>query len=385
MELYFKKRRWKILLLLVATLIGAASLIYTNWLIKEMSLQERKSVELLAEATKQLVDLKQTNDQNMGFLLSVIEKNTNIPVIWISDDNTIIGDRNIKYTDKRKDLILQQELKKMKKNRDPIEIVLSEDNKQYFYYRDSNLLQNLRYFPLAQFGVIMLFISVSYLAFNSSRKAEQNQVWVGMSKETAHQLGTPISSLMAWVELLKMKDIDEKLIVEFEKDISKLEKITERFSKIGSAPELLTDDLKKVLKSTVSYLEKRSSQKVKFILDLDENTRYDVPHNAALFSWVIENLCKNAIDAMESDGVISLCLREKNKQLTLDVTDSGKGIPKSQFKTIFEPGFTTKKRGWGLGLSLAKRIIENYHKGEIFIKHSEAGKGTTFRIVLQKV
>ena len=384
MELYFKKRRWKILLLLVAMLIGAASLIYTNWLIGEMSLQERKSVELWAEATKLMIG-EQSNNQNLTFLLDIIVKNNTIPILWVSKDDQIIADRNIKYAEKRREIVLEQELKKMKRQKEPIEIVISEETTQYLYYRDSNLLQNLRYFPLAQFGVIMLFIVVSYLAFSSSRKAEQNQVWVGMSKETAHQLGTPISSLMAWVEILKMKEIDEKLVIEFEKDISRLEKITERFSKIGSAPELLTDDLKQVLKSTVSYLENRSSKKVKFILDLDENVHYDVPHNAALFSWVIENLCKNAIDAMESHGTISLHLKEKNKQLILDVADNGKGIPKSQFKTIFEPGYTTKKRGWGLGLSLAKRIIENYHKGKIFIKHSEVGKGTTFRIVLNKV
>jgi signal transduction histidine kinase len=383
LEHYFRKRRWKLLLLFVAMLIGAASLVYTNWLIGEMSLQERKSVELWAEATKLMIE-EQSGNQNLTFLLNIIENNNSIPILWVSKDDQIIADRNIKYAEKRKNLVLEQELQKMKRQKAPIEIVISEDTTQYLYYRDSKLLQNLRYFPLAQFGVIMLFIVVSYLAFSSSRKAEQNQVWVGMSKETAHQLGTPISSLMAWIEILKMKDIDKELIVEFEKDISRLEKITERFSKIGSAPELLTDDLKQVLKSTISYLENRSSKKVKFLLDLDENVRYDVPHNAALFSWVIENLCKNAIDAMESHGVISLHLKEKNKQLILDVSDNGKGIPKSQFKTIFEPGYTTKKRGWGLGLSLAKRIIENYHKGKIFIKHSEIGKGTTFRIIFQK-
>ena len=384
MELYFKKRRWKILLLLVAALIGITSLIYTNWLIREMSFQERKSVELWAEATKRLVDMEQTNNQDVTFLQNIIENNTSIPIILASEDDQIIADRNIQYNAKRKDLVLTEELKKMKGQKKPIEIVISEDTSQFLYYRNSNLLQNLRYFPLVQFAVIMLFISISYFAFSSSRKAEQNQVWVGMSKETAHQLGTPISSLMAWVELLKMKDLDKGLISEFEKDISRLEKITERFSKIGSAPELLTDDLKQVLKSTVSYLENRSSKKVKFILDFDENRRYDTPHNAALFSWVIENLCKNAIDAIESDGVISFHLTETNKQLLLDISDNGKGIPKSQFKTIFEPGYTTKKRGWGLGLSLAKRIIENYHRGKIFIKHSELGRGTTFRITLQK-
>ncbi|WP_159522100.1 sensor histidine kinase [Sunxiuqinia indica] len=382
MELYFKKRRWKILLLLAAMLIGAGSLIYTNWLVNQMSVQERKSVELWAEAMKRLVDNEHGANQDLTLLQGIIENNTSIPIIWTSANDDILGDRNIKYNEKRKNAVLQHELQKMKDQKDPIEIVLSENTVQYLYYRDSYLLQNLRYFPLAQFGVIMLFITVSYFAFSSSRKAEQNQVWVGMSKETAHQLGTPISSLMAWIEILKMKDIDETTISEIEKDVSRLEKITERFSKIGSRPELLTDDLKKVLSSSVNYLETRCSQRVKFILDMDENTYYDVPHNAALFSWVIENLCKNAIDAIDSHGVISLHLIKKNSSVVLDISDNGKGISKSQFKTIFEPGYTTKKRGWGLGLSLAKRIIENYHKGKIFIKHSEIGKGTTFRIVL---
>lgn len=383
MELYFKKRRWKILLLLAAVLIGAGSLLYTNWLIGQMSIQERKSVELWAEAMKRLVDTENGGNQDLTFLQAIMEDNTTIPIIYIDEDGTVLGDRNISYTDKRKAVVLQHELEKMRSQKAPIEIVLSEDVSQYLYYRDSNLLQNLRYFPLAQFGVIMLFISVSYFAFSASRKAEQNQVWVGMSKETAHQLGTPISSLMAWIEILKMKNMDENMIEEIQKDVSRLEKITERFSKIGSAPELITDDLKQVLQSTVSYLENRSSKKVRFELELDEKIRYDVPHNAALFSWVIENLCKNAIDAIESDGVIKLQLTKKNEQLMLDISDNGKGIPKSQFKNIFEPGYTTKKRGWGLGLSLAKRIIENYHQGKIFIKHSEISKGTTFRIILR--
>ncbi|MGQ7869050.1 sensor histidine kinase [Sunxiuqinia sp. sy24] len=382
MELYFKKRRWKILLLLTAMLIGASSLIYTNWLIGQMSKQERKSVELWAEAMKRLVDVGSGSNQDLTFLQDIMENNTTIPIIWIAEDGSIMGDRNIAYAEKRKSTVLQHELEKMKGQKAPIEIILSEDVTQYLYYRDSNLLQNLRYFPLAQFGVIMLFITVSYFAFSSSRKAEQNQVWVGMSKETAHQLGTPISSLMAWVELLKMKHVDGDLISEIEKDVTRLEKITERFSKIGSAPELQMGDLKHVLQTTVSYLENRSSKKVRFLLELDEQTHYDVPYNAALFSWVIENLCRNAVDAIESDGIIRLHLSKDSKQITLDVSDDGKGIPKSQYKSIFEPGYTTKKRGWGLGLSLAKRIIENYHQGKIFLKHSEMGKGTTFRIVL---
>lgn len=380
MEVYFKKRRWKILLMLSAILIGSISLFYTNWLVKKMSEEERKSVALWAEATKQLVH----SDKDLSFPLFVIQNNSSIPIILTDSLNNVIVHNNITYNEKNKTQVLSRELEKMKDHTPPMEIIISETETQYLYYRESILLQNLRYFPLVQFTVIMLFIGVSYFAFSSSRKAEQNQVWVGMSKETAHQLGTPISSLLAWIELLKMQNVKEEIVSEFEKDINRLEKITERFSKIGSAPELLTDDLRNVILSTVNYLESRSSKKVQFILDFGNDHHYFAPHNAALFSWVIENLCKNAIDALDNKGTIGLHLFEKNEQIILDVSDSGKGIPKSQFKTIFEPGFTTKKRGWGLGLSLAKRIIENYHKGKIFIKQSEPGRGTTFRIILPR-
>ena len=384
LELYLKRRRWKFFLLLVATLIGAASLYYTNWLVEKVSFEERKSVALWAEATKRLAQPEHESTGDMDFLLHILENNTNIPIILADSLHQIIEFSNIKHTEKRKEQVLQRQLKKMMREHEPIEIFVSSEEKQYIYYRDSTILQNLKYFPLAQFGVISLFILVSYLAFSSSKKAEQNRVWVGMSKETAHQLGTPISSLMAWIELLKMQEIKPELIQEFEKDITRLEKITERFSKIGSTPELVNEDLKQVIVSTLSYLESRTSKRVKFRTEMDEKQSYVVPHNPALFSWVIENLYKNAIDAIENDGVISLHLYNQHNQIIMDISDTGKGIPKSQFKTIFEPGFTSKKRGWGLGLSLARRIIENYHSGKIFIKHSELGKGTTFRVALRK-
>ena len=294
-------------------------------------------------------------------------------------------DANIKYTPARKKAVLQREFKKMQKHGPPIEINLGGGEKQYLYFRESYLLRNLRYFPVVQMVVIFLFIGLAYFAFSASRKAEQNQVWVGMSKETAHQLGTPISALMAWTEILKMKDIDTTLIEEFEKDIQRLEKITERFSKIGSAPELLRTNVVEVLTSTISYLKSRFSNKVVFEKTYDENSDFQVPLNAALFSWVIENLCKNAIDAMENNkGKITISISEKEDQLRIDISDTGKGIPKKYYKTIFRPGYSTKKRGWGLGLSLAKRIIEIYHNGKIFIKQSEINKGSTFRIILKK-
>ncbi len=259
-----------------------------------------------------------------------------------------------------------------------------QDLTWYVYFRESTLLRNLHIYPFIQLFVIVIFIIIAYFAFAASQRAEQNQVWVGMSKETAHQLGTPISSLMAWIELLRLQNVDENLVKEFEKDTQRLEKITERFSKIGAKPELLLTNVAEVLSSTVAYLKTRSSSKIKFETSFAETDVIEVPLNAALFSWVIENLCKNAIDAIDNHGTISILLKEKDNQVYIDITDTGKGIHKSQFKTIFQPGFSTKRRGWGLGLSLAKRIIENYHSGKIFIKWSEIGKGTTFRIILNK-
>lgn len=384
MDSYFKKRRWKILLLLLAVIIGIGSFFYTNWLVKSMAKEERKSVQLWAEATQKLASYDINSNQDITFLLDIINRNTTIPII-ITDSLDQIGvNRNISFSEEKKDKILMSELRKMKEENEPIIITVSETETQYLYYRDSVLLENLKYYPVIQFGVIFLFILVAYLAFSSSRNAEQNQVWVGMSKETAHQLGTPISSLMAWVELLKMQNIDEKLIQEFEKDTQRLEKITERFSKIGSVPELIRTDVAETIRLTVEYLKTRSSGKVIFILDFDPQKKYEVPLNASLFSWVIENLCKNAIDAMNNNGTIQVSISEKADQIFIEVSDTGKGISKAYFKTVFQPGFTTKKRGWGLGLSLAKRIVENYHKGKIFLKQSEINKGTTFRIVLNK-
>lgn len=386
MDFYNKKRRWKILLLLLAIVIGAGAFFYTNWLIKNMATEERKSVELWAEATQKLAGTDISSNQDITFLNNIIVRNTTIPIIITDSLDHILdnGFRNIKFNDKNKDRILASELEKMIEQNEPIVITISEHEKQYLHYRDSILLQNLKFYPIVQFGVIFLFILIAYLAFSSSRKAEQNQVWVGMSKETAHQLGTPISSLMAWVELLKMQNIDEKLVQEFEKDTQRLQKITERFSKIGSVPELILTDVGEAIRSTVEYLKTRSSGKVKFVLDFDHEIKYRVPLNTALFSWVIENLCKNAIDAMNNAGTIQISITEKADQLLIDVADTGKGISKAHFKTVFQPGFTTKKRGWGLGLSLAKRIVENYHKGKIFLKQSEINKGTTFRIILNK-
>ena len=394
MDIYLKRKRGKIVLLVVAVIIGVGSLLYTNWLTEKMAQEERKKVELWAEATKRFVDsgnisgtsaeFQNLNSAYLTFINEILEQNTTIPIIVVNPDGSFNNDANISYKDERREQVLTNELEKMKNYSDPIPIKLSEETTQYLYFRESNILRNLRYYPLVQLVVIVIFILVAYFAFNASRQAEQNQVWVGMSKETAHQLGTPISSLMAWIELLKLQGVDEELVKEFEKDTQRLEKITERFSKIGSKPELLQQNLVEVLISTISYLKTRSSDKVRFETSFNENDFVVAPLNTALFSWVIENLCKNAIDAMDNNGTITINLKEKESAINIDISDTGKGIHKSQHKTVFNPGYSTKKRGWGLGLSLAKRIIENYHSGKIFIKSSEIGKGTTFRIMLNK-
>lgn len=384
MELYQRNRRWKLLLVFVAIFIGFASVLYTNWLAHKMAEEEHRSVALWAEATRRLSSPIDTPDDNISFLSHIVESNTDIPIILTDSVLNILASANIEFQEERKAQTLQAELQKMISEKEPIKIILSETETQYIYYRDSKTLQNLKYFPLIQISVIALFIIVAYFIFNSSRKAEQNQLWVSMSKETAHQLGTPISSLMAWIELLKTQNINPELVTEFEKDINRLEKITERFSKIGSKPELIPEDLRKTIVATVTYLQTRTSQKVQFDMQFPHDKNFNTPHSPALISWVIENLCKNAIDAMSNSGKITLSLQNDDKYIYFDVADNGKGIAKTQFKSIFNPGFTTKKRGWGLGLSLAKRIIEIYHQGKIFIKQSEIGKGTTFRIILRK-
>ncbi len=384
MDIYLKKRRWKILLFLTAVIIGVVSLSYTNWLTDKLSVEERKKVELWAEATKRLASENMFSELDISLIEMISNQNTSIPLIVTSETDSIIIHANIKFKEARKEEILARELRKMKLQNPPIEIYISDLSKQFLFYRESYLLRNLRMFPVVQLIVIFLFIGVAYLAFSASRRAEQNQVWVGMSKETAHQLGTPISSLMAWIELLKIQNSDQTLVGELEKDIQRLEKITERFSKIGSLPELLMTDITRVIQSTVEYLKRRSSGKIKYEIVTDNLIIREIPLNESLFSWVIENLCKNAIDAMNGEGTITLTLKNRENNVILDLSDTGKGLHKSQFKTIFQPGYSTKKRGWGLGLSLAKRIVENYHKGKIFIRDSEINKGTTFRIILHQ-
>ncbi len=393
MDIYIKRRRWKILLLIIAIVIGVGSLLYTNWLTHKIELEERNKIELWAKATESLIDasieetsaeMSNLESRYLNYLNLVIAQNNTIPIIILNADGTFNLDANISYKADNKEIILTRELEKMKTFAEPIPIIIDENETQLLYHRESSILRNLKLYPVVQLMVILVFITISYFAFMATNRAEQNQVWVGMSKETAHQLGTPISSLMAWIELLKLKNVDENILSELEQDTQRLERITERFSKIGSKPELLPSNLIEVLSSSVDYLKRRSSPKVKFILDYDTNAHIEAPLNAALFTWVIENLCKNAIDAMGNRGTITIHIIEKEEQVYIDINDTGVGVVKSNYKTVFQPGYSTKKRGWGLGLSLAKRIIEMYHSGKIYIKSSELGKGTTFRIILNK-
>jgi len=385
MDIYFKKRRWKQLILIFAVLIGIGSLMYTNDLVKQSSEEERIKIERWADAIKIIADNKKHETEIYNFLTHITEANNTTPIILIEENGDINLDRNIKYTPKNRDKVLAKELAKMKAKQEPIVIHLVDDVYQYLYYKESSFLVKLRFYPIIQLIITIIFILIAYVSFSSARKSEQNLVWIGMAKETAHQLGTPISSLIAWIELLKEENLDPKIISELEKDAERLEKITERFSKIGSVPELYNENLYSVLSTTFGYLQPRVSKKIEFVFNYTQSNELYIPLSPSLFTWVIENLVRNAVDAIENNtGKIIVDVIEKEKEVTIDITDNGKGIPKSKFRTIFQPGYTTKKRGWGLGLSLSKRIIEIYHNGKIFIRNSEPHKATTFRIILKK-
>jgi two-component system, sporulation sensor kinase D len=382
-NIYRHKTLWKLALILFAVIIGLLSLFYTQSLVKKLKEEERKKVELWAEATRQFINSPDST-QNLVFLAKIIEENNTVPVIWTDATDNIISVKNFDSVKVRDTKYLLSRLNRMKEKTEPIIIDLGGGDIQKIYYRDSIILTRLTWYPYVQLSVIVLFILVSYLAFSSSRKAEQNQVWVGMSKETAHQLGTPTSSLAAWVEILQLKHPEVTIAEEMGRDVSRLEKVTERFSKIGSRPDLTSENIIVIVHQAVEYLKSRSSSKVTFTVTPPPETSIFIAVNVALFSWVIENVCKNAIDATEGDGKIEIQVSETDEGAIIDITDNGKGIPKSAHKKIFRPGYTTKKMGWGLGLSLSKRIIEEYHNGKIFVKQSEPNMGTCIRIVMKK-
>jgi len=376
------KTHWKLFLLLFAVLTGMSSLIYTNNLVGRLKAEERKNIELWAEATRLIAISDSSLD--VEFLFSIIDNNNTVPVILTDESELIIGHKNFNPEKTGNPDYLKRVLSKIKEKNKPIIINLENGHYNLIYYKDSIILTMLMYYPYIQLAIIILFITVSYLAFSSSRKADQNQVWVSMSKETAHQLGTPTSSLAGWIEILQQRHPEISITDELARDVQRLEKVTERFSRIGSKPALSSENLVPILSRTIEYLKYRSSSKVRFITEYDPEREILIPLNSALFEWVIENVTKNAIDAMEGNGEIIVHLTENENHAMIDISDTGKGIPKSAFKKIFSPGFSTKQRGWGMGLSLAKRIIEDYHNGKIFVRYSEVGRGSCIRIVMNK-
>ena len=382
MQWYKSFNKVKYLLIAVAAIIAAASLIVSHSLTADLKKEELNKMQLFAEAMRSLNSADENTDLNL--VLAVIGGNEIIPVVVLDSKGAITNSRNIDIPEGKDSLsVLLKKVAQMRADNRIIRIDMGDEDYLEVCYDDSLLLTRLAYYPYIQLLVVLLFFVVCMLAIISSKRAEQNRVWVGLSKETAHQLGTPISSLMAWSEVLREKYPDDALLPEMDKDVARLQTVAERFSKIGSKPEPTSDDLLRVLDGVVDYFRRRSSNKVQFVCEYPKRP-LTVRMNVPLIEWVFENLCKNAIDAMNGEGTIKFVVTHDYNNAYIEVSDTGKGIAKSQFKTVFEPGFTTKKRGWGLGLSLAKRIMEQYHKGRIYVKGSELGKGTTFRVELRK-
>jgi signal transduction histidine kinase len=398
--LYDQKSRIKLLVLLLALLIAGATVVYTNILVQRLSEREQQQIDLYAKTLRYLINTEDT--KNLQFLQEqIIEANNTIPVI-LTDGENINDARNLglgaNLSEADSVRRMNAVLLEMQKRHPPIVIELAGGTRNYVFYQDSRLLRQLRTYPLVQLGVIGSLAVMAYISFSYSRRAEQNRVWVGLAKETAHQLGTPLSSLVGWQSYLRESERfhDEPIVEELGKDIKRLEIITERFSNIGSVPVLKAENLYHTTRNAIAYLEARVSRKVKFSIETELPLDTPACINVPLFDWVVENICKNAVDAMDGRGSITLRLcrvrprrrwwkrRVSPPQVAIDITDTGKGIPKNKLENIFLPGYTTKKRGWGLGLALARRIIENYHQGRLYVKSSEVGKGTTFRLVLNQ-
>ena len=370
----------KIALVVAAVIIAAASLVVSHILVRDLAIEERNRMEVWAEAMRSLSTAEENTDLNL--VLKVINENNTIPVIVTDDQGNVQTFRNVEidassYEDSM--AVAAQMAEKMRASGRDIKISLGSDaGSIHVSYDESVMITRLSFYPYVQLGIVLIFVVIAIFALLTSKKAEQNKVWVGLSKETAHQLGTPISSLMAWTEILRETYPDDDLIPEMDKDVKRLQLIAERFSKIGSIPEPVDTPLAEMLRHVVDYMDRRTSQKVR-IIDEFSDCQAHVKVNPSLFEWVLENLCKNAVDAMEGGGSITI-KAVASLRVVIDVTDTGKGIEKKNIKNVFRPGFTTKTRGWGLGLSLAKRIVEEYHHGKIYVLKSEVGKGTTFRI-----
>ncbi|MBF1642670.1 MAG: HAMP domain-containing histidine kinase [Prevotella sp.] len=380
-------RQVKILLVLAAIFIAVASLLISHSLIRDLAQQERNKMEVWAEAMRTLSEADDSAD--LSLVLKVLDENNTIPVVVLGKDGMVTEYRNVKISASNKSdsvKYVNKVAQQMKAAGQVIRIPLANNHNDYIEvcYDESLMLRRIAIYPYIQLGVVMLFVVVAIFALLTSKRAEQNKVWVGLSKETAHQLGTPISSLMAWLAILKESYPNDKLLPELDKDVQRLQLVADRFSKIGSIPEPVPASMNEVLDHVVDYMDRRTSKKIQMIADLPDEDII-IKMNASLFEWVIENLCKNAVDAMGGEcGQIVLHLEQLENKVVVEISDTGKGIKKKNIKNVFRPGFTTKQRGWGLGLSLAKRIVEDYHHGKIFVKSSELGKGTTFRIELKK-
>ncbi|KGL58449.1 histidine kinase/DNA gyrase B/HSP90-like ATPase [Polaribacter sp. Hel1_33_96] len=373
---------FKRITILVSFVIVTLILWNTFTIFQKFKYEERIRMEILGEAQKELSNANLNS--NIALPDKIITTNKSIPLILVDDKGQIIYANNLDSIKSLNPRYLQKQLAIMKVQNQPIEIIYNGKNKQFIYYKNSDLLNKLTYYPLALILILILFLGVIYLFFSSNKAAETNKLWTGMAKETAHQIGTPLSSLLGWIAILKMEKVDETYIHEIEKDVHRLNTIANRFSKIGSTPELKKENIVEITKQAFDYLESRSSKQIAFSFYSSDNNIY-TKVNEELFGWVIENLIKNAIDAMLRKGELILTIENTPKKVKITVSDTGKGIPKKLFKQIFKPGFTTKKRGWGLGLSLSKRIVEDYHNGKIFVKKSELGKGTSFQILLDKI
>ena len=364
-------RQVKIILVVAAIIIAVASLLVSHFLVRDLSIEERHRMEVWAEALHSLNEVEE--GPALSLVLSVMEGNNTIPVIVVNNEGGVDDFRNIEDS-----VNVVDYARRMQLAGDTIRV-----GSQLVCYDESLMLKRLQAWPYIQLGIVLIFVVVAIFALLSSKRAEQNKVWVGLSKETAHQLGTPVSSLMAWTEVLKENYPNDELLPEMEKDVKRLQLIAERFSKIGSLPEPVPTGLIEVMSHVVEYMDRRTSQKVQMVTVFPPQDII-VKINASLFEWVIENLCKNAVDAMEGAGTITLFMQDEGECVAIEVSDTGKGIRKKDVGNVFKPGFTTKKRGWGLGLSLAKRIVEEYHHGKIFVKSTDIGRGTTFRIELKK-
>ena len=399
-SIYDSRRIWKMVFIAISVLLVTLFLYISNRLVNDLAVQERERMEIWADATKQLASTSNGSegmpDQQINFLLSIIERNHTIPVMLVDENDEILLHRNFRLPEAIDSVspweiseanmnYLKEKLNKLKRSHNTITITLDEGTTQYLYYEDSTVLRRLAFFPYIELIVMLVFIAVVYFAFISVKKAEQNKVWVGLSKETAHQLGTPISSLMAWTQMLDSLGVDADIVKDMDKDVHRLSVIADRFSKIGSRPEMELAFINESVVSSMEYMRSRISKRVALTINIDHNRNCGVMLCQSLFEWVMENLTKNAVDAMQGEGNLTITVTSSASMAIIDVKDTGKGIARKNFKNVFNPGYTTKKRGWGLGLTLVKRIIEEYHGGKIYVKESEINQGTTFRIELPKV